>query len=757
MICTFKHTIYKNQYGFTVAVYITSDPENRPDGVKHPEVTCVGYELPAIKGLEYSIMGEWVQHDRFGWQYSVREFGIMDPTSKEGVIAFLSSNFIKGIGIQSAERIYSKFGQQSLSILRDEPNRLLEVPGISEKKLDGIVTSYLQNQCIYTLQNMLSGFNVSGKAIVQFYRKYGVETVDIIKTNPYKLIEIDGIDFHDTDEYARSKGICSDDERRISAALVHVLNVAQFGEQKEDAVTYLENAGHTCLPLRPLIGYCAMYLGLYHRRHGVKNAHYCKIMACIEKMVADKILMRCVDSDGAIYIYLYMTGFAEHRIMTALQRIRDKSSYNFGGQVQELHKLIEHEEDQKHVRLSDEQRRAVIKALLSPVLVITGGPGTGKSTIVYFIISVFRKLYGRKDISLCAPTGIAAKRLRTTTKAGASTIHKLLNIDFDNKPEDFFSFRRIHSDLIVVDETSMLDVFLAAKLFSAVRDGAKLIIIGDPAQLPSIGPGMVLRDLIESEALPVIRLTRFYRQDSGGVIASNSALIDAGITDLDFSDKNAFVHIPVDDFKQAHETIRNIYLRENAAVGLDNVIILTPMKRKTPTGAINFNQYLHEYVNPADDSKDEYLLTSYRDKQHGRVFRVGDRVMQIKNIKAVANGDTGIIQDITFDKVKKVIVTVDFGDRTVEYEKKDLHQLELSYCQSIHKLQGSEYTIVILHLMNAHRRMLKRKLVYTGVSRAKKKLIFVGQIEALETAILNDDTDRHTLLRYWMSGSVKAA
>lgn len=709
MICKFIKLIFpKNPVvdnaSYMIALYRPC--EKIVDGAGHSisEIKAVGYCLPTTENLRYDLHGRWNRNAKHGVQFEVEGFDEVIAHSKEGIVAYLSSGQIKGIGPKTAEKIYELFGLKTLEVLDREPEKLLAVSGISKTKLKKIYDSYLTSRGARDIIAYLAPHGVTPNRAVKLYRQYGKETMDIVRNHPYRLCELVGIGFKTADRIAISMGIDPRSAERVDEGLIFTLTDA---EQK----------GHLCMEKHSFITETLKLLdtdGLTEEMLAIR---------------ASRLLEsgRLVSYEGQVY--REATARTEQNLAWSIWSMLTAPPPK---SVSDIAAEIQAEEVRQGLQLADEQRRAVMTALTSKLCVITGGPGTGKTMIQRFMLNIYRRRNCSGQIMCCAPTGRAARRMEQSTGFPAMTLHKALGLlagedDACSEPQ------MLDADLVVVDEVSMMDIYLANHLFQAVPRGSQLVLVGDADQLPSVGPGAVLSELIACGVVPVVRLDRIFRQSHGSRIAANAKCIRHGNLSLEYGDD--FQFFDSGDMEDSAQLIERLYVQEVTQNGLDNVALLSPYRQKTETGVNALNDRLQSIVNPPDGKKPEVL---YRN----RIYRMGDKVMQTKNCEDVSNGDIGYITSITTDDSDSML-TVDFGDgRVAEYDKSDLELLDLAYASTIHKSQGSEYKSVIINLQCAHAVMLVRPLIYTAITRAKERVIIVGERRALCIAIKRIDTER---------------
>lgn len=710
MLCQFEKLIYPSNIAavginsYMIALYRPCEKILDTSGNRVTQVKAVGYCLPTADNLRYEIQGHWSKNPKHGVQYEVESYEEVIVPSKEGIIAYLSSGQIKGIGPKMAERIFDAFGLNTLNVLDHEPEKLLTISGISKTKLKKICDSYLANRGARDVVAFLAPHGITPNRAVQLYREYGNETMEIVKNHPYRLCEIAGIGFRSADQIAMNMGFAKVSAERVDEGLMFTLTEA-------------EGKGHLCM----------------EKKDFVKTAM--KILDTPE-LTIDMVANRAARlvSAGRLscykgYVYRARTAETEQQLAERIHVVQRSSPY---ARFSSLDQEINREEQKLGIRLDPEQRTAITTALQSPISVITGGPGTGKTSIQKAILDIYRRQNPGGRIVCCAPTGRAARRMEQSTGHPASTVHKALGLIAGDdgqygEPESF------DADLVLIDEVSMLDIYLAKHVLRSVPKGCQLVLIGDADQLPSVGPGAVLSEIIKSDVIPVVRLDRVHRQNAGSRIATNAKLIRHGNLSLEYG--TDFQFLDSSSIAESAEKIEKLYLQEIAKYGVDNVALLSPYRQKTETGVAALNERIRKDVNPQDPTKGEITLGK-------KTFRTGDKVMQIKNHEDVNNGDIGYITDIS-GIGNDAVVCIDFGNgRNVEYDASELNMLDLGYASTIHKSQGSEYQSVIINLQCAHSIMLVRPLIYTAITRAKKQVIIVGERRALCIAIKKQDTEK---------------
>lgn len=706
----------------TVDTIIFASQDNRFTVLKlSPEklstqITVTLNGIAPLIGQLLEIEGEWVKHPKFGQQFKATTYKTVAPTEISGIEKFLASGAINGIGPAMAKKIIAEFGEKTLEIIAKSPNELLKVPGIGKKTAEKISTSYLEQSELTEIMVWLENHGISNTYAGKIFAKYGSFAIDIMEKDIYRLFQdIEGIGFLTADKLAFNLGIQRDDKRRIISGIDY-------------ALMQLCNNGHCCIPEMALVDKTAKILQ-------VNNQIIFTILK--ERIDNGSLNTEVVGGETLIYPpYLY---YAEKKVAMRLLQLQQATEPL---SEDNLSLFIKVWEKDNQIQLAQKQKEAIKACLHHGVLVLTGGPGTGKTTVIKGILSIL-KAQGLK-IRLAAPTGRAAKRLSETTGQKALTIHRLLeanNLAQDDNLQLGFSKDiddQLDADVIILDEVSMVDIVLMHHFLNAVPDGCRIILVGDTDQLPAVGPGSVLKDIIRSQKIPAIRLDEIFRQAQTSMIIQNAHIINAGrLPDLrkQYSD---FVFYELNDDTSITQKILDLCTKDLPHEGFDvlkDVQVLSPMHRFL-CGVENLNLMLQEQLNPKKN-QDELKYSS-------QTFRVGDKVMHIRNNyqKNVFNGDIGFIQDINNEKL-----TVDYFDHIVTYEKNELNELTLAYASSVHKSQGSEYKVVIIPLSTSHYIMLQRNLLYTAITRAKQKVIIIGSKKALMTAIQSNRTQkRYTLL-----------
>lgn len=705
--------------GYTVCVISSDD-----NGV----FTATGYMPQLAEGEYISVIGEWTQHASYGEQFKVGYYEKVLPSDEQSALVYLSSGIIPGIRETTAKHILAEFGTEVFNVMLTDPKRLSVVKGISEKKALEIGKAFGELQYMQTLVMFLQRYNISPNLAAKVYKAVGDDAVERIRENPYILSDrVNGITFKTCDRIAAEMNLPHNNPDRIRAGIKYLLTGAAY------------TSGHTYLPRADIVRMSAESLGI--TREEAENG--------MSELIASKDIFADIigDTDVCYLCTMYTNESRLARKLTALRH--HKSKYTMS--EEEAEEIIQEIEKENDITLAPEQREAVFSALESGVMVLTGGPGTGKTTTINTIIAVMESL--NLDILLAAPTGRAAKRLREVTGRKAQTIHRLLKaVPGDDSEQQTFEFGEgnpLEADVIIIDEMSMVDVSLMSALLSAVPAEARVILSGDADQLPSVGAGNVLHDIIACGDIPVTRLEKIFRQAEESLIVVNAHNINRGVyPDLRVRDNNFFFlsRPSVGDISRTIAQLCAKRLPDSYGVSAaEDIQVLSPMK-KGEAGVINLNKVLQECINPPQTGKREY--------QYGHtIFREGDKVMQTRNDydlvweksdtresgSGVFNGDMGLIQSI--DTKGKTIKVMFDEERLVEYDFTRLDEIELSYAVTVHKSQGSEFPIVVMAVYRCAPMLMCRNLFYTAVTRAKSMVVLVGDATAVY-AMVDNNTER---------------
>lgn len=709
------------------------------------EIKCTGNFGYISEGEYLEIEGEEVFHDIYGEQIKVTSYKVIPATDELSLKKYLGSGAIKGLGAVLANRIVDKFGEDTLRIVEEEPERLAEIRGITIRKAMDICEQVEEKKDMRDVMIFLQGYGISPTLSNKIYTMYGQKVYDIIKTNPYKLADdLSGIGFKTADEIARRAGVEVNASIRIKSGMCYALSDASL-------------SGHTYLPKEKLVEKTINLLGLRDQYLNADGTHNMDLLDnCFTELVLEKkLILKNIEEKDAVFLSTYYyTELNIARMLLELNISTPEDDYIMGVKLDTIEKL-------SGVELDDLQRKAVIETQNNGITIITGGPGTGKTTTINAIIQMFEA--DGLEVSLAAPTGRAAKRMNEATGHEAKTIHRLLEIsggasEETGRDEIDAKFGRneqnpLETDVIIVDEMSMVDTFLVHALLKAITIGTRVVFVGDINQLASVGPGNVLRDIIESEQFSVVRLTKVFRQAGESGIVTNAHKINKGEQVTLDNSMGDFLYIERE----------NAQMALNATIGLMmsklpqyveakpmDIQVLTPM-RGGILGVNSLNEQLQKYINPQDENKHEREIA-------GIIFREGDKVMQIKNNyqleweqrseggriydsgTGIFNGDMGIIT--TINNTTNTMEVVFDDDRYVIYDSKQAEELELAYAITIHKSQGSEYPAVIMPLVSGVSMLMTRNLLYTGVTRAKKCVCIVGRKETFSAMIANEDQHR---------------
>lgn len=725
-----EHIIYKNPSNGYGVINLVSDED---------EITCTGIFTHLDEGECIEAEGNYVEHATYGIQFKVEHYKIVPPEDSVAVERYLGSGAIKGVGAALAARIVKKFGNDTFRIIEEEPERLTEVKGISERIAREIAEQVEEKRDVREAMIFLQKYGISNTLALKIYQKYGMGLYKVMQENPYKLAEdIVGVGFRIADEIANKIGIHTDSDYRIRSGLLYTL--LQAGAE-----------GHIYLPEDILLQRAATILELTSEQIAPQLAN----LAMDKKLVIK-------EKDNQVCVYSMSNYYAElncARMLYELQQAFEGAERLTKTEHDRLENKLKKLEEKNGMVLDDLQRKAVMEAIENGIFILSGGPGTGKTTTINMMIHYFEE--EGCDIFLAAPTGRAAKRMTETTGVEARTIHRLLELNgsASNENEDKNAFfekndlNPLEADVIIIDEMSMVDIYLFQSLLKAITPGTRLIMVGDRNQLPSVGPGQVLKDLMESGCFATVVLSKIFRQAGESDIVTNAHLINEGkAISLDNKSKD-FFFLARDNvnviYKHMIQLITEKMPKYVKATPYD-IQVLTPM-RKGPLGVETLNQILQQYLNPPAPEKTQI--------SHGDgILRLGDKVMQIKNDyqleweivskygiaidsgQGVFNGDVGIIKEI--NETAKTLV-VEYDDlRRVTYPLNGLEEIELAYAITIHKSQGSEYPAIILPLLAGPRMLLNRNLLYTGVTRAKNCVTILGSRDTVMQMIANENEQK---------------
>ena len=719
MLCRFDRAIFQSDNGYCVFSYSTQDESVPKEARKNTffsddkiHFTAVGYHLVSTNVVEAELDGTW-EKSKHGLQLSVTTCKQIVPTDQAGVLAYLSSGIIKGVGPEIAKAIVAKFGDKTMEVLDQNPQQLLSIRGIARTKLKTIVASYEETKALSDLMIYLAPFGVSMKKVAMIKEEFGDQSLQIVKTDPFQLCRIKGFGFMTVDSIARKTKVSLKHPMRYAGAINYVLDEARV-------------SGHLFLSVDETVGRCYDLLNSDCEAEVVSEGE-------IRQAISNERLESRIYVEGT-RVYLSYERMCE---VKAAKRIVSMILQEDFEEIYDLDEKIDQAEQTLKQKLAPSQRKAVKLCLSHPISIMTGGPGSGKTTTLRFILDIYKKEYPSNEILLAAPTGRASRRMAEQTGMFASTLHSALGLITDEE-SPLNDTELLPADLIVVDEFSMVDMRLAYILLERIKPGAQLLIVGDADQLPSVGAGNVLREMIRSEKVPTAVLDTIFRQASNSRIIVNAHAINHNDTHLQYGDD--FQMLEVQNAEDAAQLVVKNYLQEVSQHGLENVQILSPFRKRGAVASNALNETIRDLVNPASKRKMELKCGS-------RVFRVGDRIMQTANRNGVSNGDVGLITGMV--KVDdEVFVDIRLLDgRELRYSKDMMEDVEFSYCLTIHKSQGQEYPVIIVPLLKEHYIMLRRNLLYTAVTRAKAKVILIGQRQAVYIAIHKCDVgQRNTVL-----------
>ena len=724
--------IYQNEVNsYVVGIFETNDEE----------ITVVGY-LPFIsKGDSLRLVGKFVEHKDYGEQFKIETFEKLMPQTLAALETYLANGNVKGVGPATATKIIDKFGEDTIHVLKYEPHKLAQIKGISKDKAIDISESFIENWEVWQIVGFLERFGIGAESAKKVYNLLGINAIAEIEANPYILIDISrGVDFKQIDEMAIQLGIERENQKRVKSGIKYALI----------KITY---NGHCCTLKENLIEYVKQLLNVNEAiiEDGIINLK-----------VNDEIVIE--DRNGEEWVYLYSFYKAENQIAQRIIKLDNSKNMKKVSNIEKELKLVEERTD---ILLSEKQKEAIRAINDNNVTIITGGPGTGKTTIIKSIIEIYKQK--KHKIVLCAPTGRAAKRMTETTGEEASTLHRLLEIgkvDEESlfKKDNNYQGAPIDADIIIVDEVSMVDMFIMSYLLDCIYQGTKLILVGDSDQLPSVGPGSVLHDLIASEKIVTVHLDKIFRQAAKSKIIVNAHRVNSGQAfiskeEAEEDSNQDFFFMKENNQEKVLEQVLSLCNGRLKKFGdydfFESIQVLTPTK-KGLLGTKELNKALQQELNPSREGETEKSSV-------GAIFRIGDRVMQIKNNydmywerrindsietgNGVFNGETGTITNIN-EKEKNIRVKFD-DEKVCWYEFGELEQIEHSYCITIHKAQGSEFDVVIMIVPQAAPMLLTRNLLYTGLTRAKKLLIVIGNDRIVDYMIKNvDSKKRNTGLEY---------
>ncbi len=718
IVAAFDRTLFSNPASRYVVLRLKTADIMIPQEARSPyhysdnliRFTAVGYDLPQTDAVKMELEGTWVK-GKYGCQLQVERWHEIVPPTIEGIRGYLVSGLLKGIGEKTADAIVARFGVDALNVLEKHPERLLEIRGITEERLEEIKTGYAESKTMRELMTLLAPFKVTPATAMKIYQHFGSVGVELLRKSPYRLCQVPGFGFKRVDAIVQKSGGDLQDPMRIQGALFYALEKSR------------SECGHLYMEAAQMMR-SAMQLLNEKIPTQEDRLQQAQVERELEAMILTNVV---VSNKGNIYLPHVFTQENEtaHKVVQMALEVPPPVN---------LSSVMEQIKEKLGISLSGRQAEGVQMVFRHNLSIITGGPGTGKSTILKAVVEAYRLLYPRGTISLAAPTGKASRRMAETTGINnAQTIHSLLGLHGEDS--GWRKKEPLKTDLLIVDECSMLDMWLAHQLFSRLSPGTKVLLVGDADQLESVGAGNVFQELIDSGLVPVTVLDEIFRQAKGSLIAYNARFINEGNGELYYGADFAFIR--AESQPEVAELIRSLYKKEAATTGIGQVQILSPFRSEGEASSQGMNEAIRDEINPAAENKPEVIRS-------GRLFRLNDRVMQIRNnyditlhdstgkqvSAGVFNGETGYISNI-----QSGTVTVNYDGRYADYPLESVDELELAYAMTIHKSQGSECDTVIIPMLAAHKILLTRNLLYTAVTRAKRRVFLVGQRKALYMAV----------------------
>jgi len=722
----FKRSIYNNDSGYTIGLFKVIDVsgDDNLDIYKGRTITFTGYFHELNENDIYIFYGSLVNHERYGEQFQVNAYERVMPLEKDSILEFLTSGLFKGIGEKKAKKIVDTLGKDTLNIILENPDNLLLIPGITSKNIEVLHDKLVEYQASYKIIISLSELGFTTKDAMMIYKKYGSKAMEVVNDNIYKLIEdFMDLNFKKIDTIALHQGISKNDSRRIQSGIIYVLSEV------------CNSLGH-CYLFKDEIFY---YLSRALRTEITLD----EFLESLDKLL---VYLKILKKDERYYLKEMLD--AENRIVNRLKLLTKEKEVVNDNVLDEIKTL----EEYFSITYNNDQINAIKEAISQNFLIITGGPGTGKTTIIKAICEFFRlknnlsyeKL--KEKLVLLAPTGRASKRMSEATLLSAQTIHRFLKWNKDTNTFAINEYHKSDAEFVIIDEASMIDTILFDHLLKGLSYKTKIILVGDYHQLPSVSPGQVLRDLIESEKLPVVFLKELYRQKEDSNILSLAYNIQDGIINSDIFNKDPdLIHIDVDSNNLS--LVLDEISREYLDMDYRKFQVLAPMY-KTLNGIDALNKHLQNIFNPKSKNKKEIVLSDV-------IYREQDKVIQLSNMpdENVYNGDIGIIEKI--ENGNKKAIYINFDGNLVKYTSSNFSKFKHGFAISIHKAQGSEFDVVLMPMVMEYKKMLYKKLVYTGVTRAKKKLIILGNLKALDIASKNNETDtRRTTIKELLVSSI---
>lgn len=717
-----RYTVCETADGYRVCRCLLSDGKN---------VTVTG-NIPGELGLRVKYIGEWEKHKKYGLQFKASDFELVPPDNEKSVIAYLIS--LKcGIGKTWAKRIYDAFKNDTWQVLSTNPDRLLEIKQFGKKRKERLVEKMNETKTVREIMKTLSDITeITNKKAELIAKVFGKKSIDIIQKSPYDLCDIKGIGFKTAEVIAKRFNINPSDEKRIEAGILYFLR-------------NVEVLGHVCVPKSMLIQKAYEILNYGYFKKVVSKDNCEKILSHMTLKNKIKIEEVTVKSQDTIdMIYSLRSWEEETNIMQNIKRLLSFSCNTMSGGIEKIEKSLEMFSNENKFTLAKAQKEGAIKSLTSKISIITGGPGTGKTSTIKSILYAHSKMHPDSNPLLLAPTGRAARRMSEATGYPAQTIHSA--IGYHSNDEDEYgecSVYKLESNLIIVDESSMIDQHIMSSFISTVKDDCQLIFVGDPNQLPSVGYGNILHDMIISGIIPKTKLETIFRQGENSLVITNAEKILKGDTNIEFS-KKEFIMLECDNELEILQKGCMIYKKCISKFDIDDVMLLSPYRKQTAISVQSFNKQIQHIINPEFKTKGELTINS------GNVqFRKNDKIMQMKNKDCAKNGDIGYVKNICYaydkdgDNNFSTVTHIEFNNdgQDVTYSPEDMKNIDLAYASTIHKSQGSEYKTIIIIMSELHINALKRNLIYTAITRASENVIIVGQKSALDYAIKNDQSD----------------
>ena len=723
---TIERIIFENVSNFYRILLLDIEDTNAED-FDDFEIIVTGTMADVIEGEEYTFWGQIVQHSKYGQQLQITRYERAKPTSK-GLVKYFSSSHFKGIGLKTAQKIVELYGENTIDEILEHPEKLETISGLSSKSREAFVSTLRLNYGTEMVLAKLANYGIPNKLAIQIQDTYKEETIDIVENYPYQLVEdIKGLGFTIADQLAQELGIESQAPERFRAGLVHsLLNACmESGDTYVEARDLLEKTLNLLESSRPV------------------ELEPSQLAQELSNLIEEEKVQQ-VDTkifDNSLF-------FAEEGIHNHLIRILEKEEPN-KYEIKTIQEHIATVEEELGIQYDTIQKQAICDAIQNKVFILTGGPGTGKTTVINGIIGVYALLEGldlRKKSSLpillAAPTGRAARRMNELTGLPSATIHRHLGMTGDDDTSHLEDY--LDADFIIVDEFSMVDTWLANQLFSNISSNSKILIVGDSDQLPSVSPGQVLADLLQISSIPQTRLKRIYRQSEESTIVTLASQIRQGILPADFTQKKAdrsYFEIASNHIPATIEKILDAAIR--SGIPARDIQVLAPMYRGT-AGIDAINQLMQELLNPLQKGQISFEASQFH-------YRTGDKIIHLVNDAEVNvfNGDLGYITDLIpgkYTESKQDEIIIDFDGNEVSYPRNEWYKIRLAYAMSIHKSQGNEFPVVILPITSASKRMLERNLIYTAITRAKSKLILLGELQAFDYAVKHIGTARKTYL-----------